>query len=212
MDYVHLHLVIPPKYLVSMVVETLKSVILWRLKETFAHGAPNRLQQRFVAAAPNRIWAGDLTAIPTHAGWMYLAVVLDLYSRRVIGLGHESTSGSAGGADGVADGPHPSMPTTGADSSQRSGGTYTSGAYQRLMRQAGLAASMSHRGNCYANAGVESFFSTLKNELVHDQDFWAREEAQAAVFEFIEVFYNRQRVHQTLGYISLVQCEAAYVP
>ena len=71
---------------------------------------------------------------------------------------------------------------------------------------------MSRKGNCYDNAVAESFFSTLKNELVHDQDFWSREEAQAAVFEFIEVFYNRQRLHQTLGYMSPVQYEAAYVP
>jgi putative transposase len=92
------------------------------------------------------------------------------------------------------------------------GATYTSGAYQQLISQAGLVASMSRKGNCYDNAVVEIFFSTLKNELVHDQDFLTREEARAAVFEFIEVFYNRQRLHQTLGYLSPVQYEATRVP
>lgn len=92
------------------------------------------------------------------------------------------------------------------------GATYTSLAYQRQLTQTGLVASMSRKGNCYDNAVVESFFSTLKNELVHDQDFWTHEAAQSAVFEFIEVFYNRQRLHQTMGYVSPVQFEAAHVP
>ena len=92
------------------------------------------------------------------------------------------------------------------------GATYTSGAYQRQLEQNGLLASMSRKGNCYDNAVVESFFSTLKNELVHERDYHTREEAQAEVFEFIEVFYNRQRLHQTLGYVSPVESEAARVP
>jgi transposase InsO family protein len=85
-------------------------------------------------------------------------------------------------------------------------------AYQRRLVQTGLVASMSRKGNCYDNAVVESFFSTLKNELVHERDYRTREEAQAEVFEFIEVFYNRQRLHQTLGYVSPVQFEATSVP
>src|SRR5712692_5504441 len=158
----------------------------------FAPPAPNRLQQVFVAPAPNRIWAGDLTAIATRAGWVYLAVILDLYSRRVIGWAMSPRPGLIHHTD--------------------QGATYTSVAYQRQLVQTGLVASMSRKGNCYDNAVVESFFSTLKNELVHERDYHTREEAQAEVFEFIEVFYNRQRLHQTLGYVSPVQFEAARVP
>jgi len=87
------------------------------------------------------------------------------------------------------------------------GALYTSVAYQRLVEQTGLVASMSRKGNCYDNAVVESFFSTLKNELVHERDYHTRDDARAEVFEFIEVFYNRQRLHQTLGYVSPVQFE-----
>ena len=92
------------------------------------------------------------------------------------------------------------------------GALYTSVAYQHVLTQYGVRASMSRKGNCYDNAVVESFFSTLKNELVHERDYHSREEAQAEIFEFIEVFYNRQRLHQTLGYVSPVQFEAAHVP
>lgn len=91
------------------------------------------------------------------------------------------------------------------------GALYTSVAYQRLLAQRKVMASMSRKGNCFDNAVVESFFSTLKNELVHDEVFHTRQDAQAAVFEFIEVFYNRQRLHQTLGYVSPIQFEAPRV-
>jgi putative transposase len=178
----------------------------------FAPPAPNRLHQRFVAAVPNRIWAGDLTAIATRAGWVYLAVLLDLYSRRVIGwaMSHKPDQHLALTALRMA--LTHRRPRPGLIHHTDQGATYTSLAYQRQLTQTGLVASMSRKGNCYDNAVVESFFSTLKNELVHDQDFVTREEAQAAVFEFIEVFYNRQRLHQTLGYVSPVQFEAIHVP
>lgn len=178
----------------------------------FAPPAPNRLQQVFVAPAPNRIWAGDLTAIATRAGWVYLAVILDLYSRCVIGwaMSHKPDQQVALTALQMA--LTRRRPRPGLIHHSDQGATYTSGAYQRLVSQAGLVASMSRKGNCYDNAVVESFFSTLKNELVHDQDFLTREEAQAAMFEFIEVFYNRQRLHQTLDYVSPAQFEALHVP
>ena len=178
----------------------------------FAPPAPNRLHQQFVAAAPNRIWAGDLTAIATRAGWVYLAVILDLYSRRVIGWAMSRKPDQHVAVTALQMALTHRRPQPGVIHHTDQGATYTSLAYQRQLRQAGLVASMSRKGNCYDNAVVESFFSTLKNELVHDQDFWTREAAQAAVFEFIEVFYNRQRLHQTLGYVSPVQFEAAHVP
>ena len=173
----------------------------------FAPPAPNRLQQVFAASAANRIWAGDLTAIATRAGWLYLAVLLDLYSRRVIGwaMSAKPDQQVALQALRMALGQRRLQPGLIHHTDQ--GGLYTSVAYQRLVAQTGLVASMSRKGNCYDNAVVESFFSTLKNELVHDRDYHTRDEARADVFEFIEVFYNRQRLHQTLGYVSPVQFE-----
>jgi putative transposase len=178
----------------------------------FAPPAPNRLQQVFVATAPNRIWAGDLTAIATRAGWVYLAVILDLYSRRVIGWAMSPRPDQHVALTALQMAMTHRRPRPGLIHHTDQGATYTSVAYQRQLVQTGLVASMSRKGNCYDNAVVESFFSTLKNELVHERDYHTREEAQAEVFEFIEVFYNRQRLHQTLGYVSPVQFEAARVP
>jgi putative transposase len=177
----------------------------------FAPPAPNRLQQVFVAPAPNRIWAGDLTAIATRAGWVYLAVILDLYSRRVIGWAMSPRPDQHVALTALQMAMTHRRPRPGLIHHTDQGATYTSVAYQRQLVQTGLVASMSRKGNCYDNAVVESFFSTLKNELVHERDYHTREEAQAEVFEFIEVFYNRQRLHQTLGYVSPVQFEAARV-
>lgn len=178
----------------------------------FAPPAPNRLQQVFVAPAANRIWAGDLTAIATRAGWVYLAVILDLYSRRVIGWAMSPRPDQHVALTALQMALTHRRPRPGLIHHTDQGATYTSVAYQRHLVQTGLVASMSRKGNCYDNAVVESFFSTLKNELVHERDYHTREEAQAEVFEFIEVFYNRQRLHQTLGYVSPVQFEAARVP
>ena len=178
----------------------------------FAPPAPNRLQQVFVAPAPNRVWAGDLTAIATRAGWVYLAVILDLYSRRVIGWAMSPRPDQHVALTALQMAMTHRCPRPGLIHHTDQGATYTSVAYQRQLVQTGLVASMSRKGNCYDNAVVESFFSTLKNELVHERDYHTREEAQAEVFEFIEVFYNRQRLHQTLGYVSPVQFEAARVP
>jgi len=178
----------------------------------FAPPAPNRLQQVFVAPAANRIWAGDLTAIATRAGWVYLAVILDLYSRRVIGWAMSPRPDQYVALTALQMALTHRRPRPGLIHHTDQGATYTSAAYQRRLVQTGLVASMSRKGNCYDNAVVESFFSTLKNDLVHEQDYHTREEAQAEVFEFIEVFYNRQRLHQTLGYVSPVQFEASRVP
>ena len=178
----------------------------------FAPPAPNRLQQRFLAVAPNQIWAGDLTAIATRAGWLYLAVLVDLYSRRVIGWAMSAKPDQHVALQALRMAVAQRRPQPGLIHHSDQGALYTSGAYQRLVAQHGLLASMSRKGNCYDNAVVESFFSTLKNELVHEQVFHTRDQAQAAVFEFIEVFYNRQRLHQTLGYVSPMQFEERSVP
>ena len=181
-------------------------------RHEFAPPAPNRLQQVFVAPAVNRIWAGDLTAIATRAGWLYLAVVLDLYSRRVIGWAMSAKPDQHVALQALQMALGQRCPRPGLIHHSDQGALYTSVAYQRLLAQRGVIASMSHKGNCFDNAVVESFFSTLKNELVHEQRFHTREDAQAAVFEFIEAFYNRQRLHQTLGYVSPMQFEARRLP
>lgn len=173
----------------------------------FAPAASNRLQQIFAAPAANRIWVGDLTAIATRSGWLYLAVLLDLYSRRVIGwaMGAKPDQQLAIAALRMALGAR--RPPQGLIHHTDQGATYTSVAYQQQLTEHGIAASMSWKGNCYDNAVAESFFSTLKNELVHERDYHTREDARAEIFEFIEVFYNRQRLHQTLGYVSPEQFE-----
>jgi transposase InsO family protein len=181
-------------------------------RHEFAPPAPNRLQQVFVAPAVNRIWAGDLTAIATRAGWLYLAVLLDLYSRRVIGWAMSAKPDQQVALQALHMALAHRRPQPGLIHHTDQGALYTSVAYRRLLAQQGLIPSMSRKGNCFDNAVVGSFFSTLKNELIHDRNFHTREEAQAAVFEFIEAFYNRQRLHQTLGYVSPVQFEAAHVP
>jgi len=174
----------------------------------FAPPAPNRLEQIFVAPAANRIWAGDLTAIATRAGWLYLAVLLDLYSRRVIGWAMSVKPDQQVALGALHMALQQRRPASGLIHHTDQGALYTSVAYRQLVAQAGLLASMSRKGNCYDNAVVESFFSTLKNELVHDRDYHTQDEARAEVFEFIEVFYNRQRLHQALGYVSPEQFEA----
>lgn len=181
-------------------------------RHEFVPPAPNRLQRLFVAPAVNRIWAGDLTAIATRAGWLYLAVVLDLYSRRVIGWAMSAKPDQHVALQALHMALAHRHPRSGLIHHSDQGALYTSVAYQRVLAQRGVISSMSRKGNCLDNAVVESFFSTLKNELVHEQRFDSHDQAHAAVFEFIEVFYNRQRLHQTLGYVSPLQFEARRLP
>lgn len=167
-------------------------------------------RHEFTPPAPNRIWVGDLTATPTRGGWLYLAVVLDLYLGRIIGWAMSLRLEQQVALMARCRRPSPiDAHDRGWPIYSDQGATYTSGTYQRLMNRRDLIVSMSWKGNSYDNVVVESVFWTLKNELVHDQPFWSREEAQAAVFECIAVFLNRQRIHQALGYISLVQYGAA---
>jgi putative transposase len=173
----------------------------------FVPPAPNRLHQIFAAPAVNRIWVGDLTAIATRSGWLYLAVLLDLYSRRVIGWAMSAKPDQHLAIEALQMALVSRRPHQGLIHHTDQGATYTSVAYQHRLAEYGIAASMSRKGNCYDNAVAESFFSTLKNDLVHERDYQTREEARAEIFEFIEVFYNRQRLHQTLGYVSPEQFE-----
>jgi len=171
--------------------------------------APNLLNQHFGVESPDRAWAADITYIPLSTGWGYLAVILDLYSRKVIGwsladhLRTELIDQALVGALGAR------MPEQGCVHHSDRGCQYASSSYRDRCESNGLTVSMSRRGNCYDNAVVESFFGTLKQELVHDARWTSLEQARAELHEYIEVFYNRQRLHSALGYRTPVEVERA---
>lgn len=169
--------------------------------------APNLVQRQFSVSEPNRIWVGDMTFIRTRAGFLYLAVLLDLFARKVVGWSMHDRPNLEVALRALDMALEQRRPTPGLVHHTDQGPLYSAYAYRERMRAHGLVPSMSGRGNCYDNAVAESFFSTLKNELVHHCDFASREAARAAIFDYIEVFYNRQRKHQTLGYLSPAQFE-----
>jgi putative transposase len=163
--------------------------------------APNLLKRQFTRKKPNQAWAGDITYLPTAEGWLFLAVILDLFSRRVIGwaLGPRNDRALALSALEMA---RANRETTGVLHHSDRGVQYASDDYRAALKAAGMTASMSRVGNCWDNAVVESFFATLKTELPIDRAFKSRADARAAVFRYIECFYNRRRRHSSLGYIS----------
>lgn len=169
--------------------------------------APNLLDRHFAVSAPNRVWVGDITFIPTREGWLYLAVLLDLYSRRVVGWAMSEKMNRALVIDALTMAIEHRRPRPGLIHHTDQGIVYGACAYRGILTQHGMTASMSRKGNCYDNAVAESFFSNLKNELTWHCSFRRRDEARAAIFEYIEVFYNRQRLHQTLDYVSPVRYE-----
>jgi len=172
-----------------------------------APAAPNLVQRQFHASKRDRIWVGDMTFIRTRAGFLHLAVLLDLYSRRVVGwaMGERPNLLLAMNALDMA--LLARLPQAGLIHHTDQGPLYSAYAYRERLNANGLNSSMSAKGNAYDNAVAESFFSNLKNELVHHCDFHTREQARAAIFDYIEIFYNRQRRHQTLGYVSPMQFE-----
>ncbi len=169
--------------------------------------ADNLLDRQFDPAAPNEAWVADITFIPTREGWLYLAVVEDLYSRMVVGwaMGPRMTSRLVVDALGMA--VQRRLPGAELLAHSDRGSQYASEHYQRLLARHGITCSMSRRADCWDNAPMESFFASLKKELVHHEDYRTREEAQASIFEYIEVFYNRQRRHSKLGYKSPAEYE-----
>ena len=157
---------------------------------------------------PNRVWAGDITYVWTAEGWLYLAVVLDLYSRRVIAWGMSSRLTQDLATTALTMAVAHRRTAEGVLHHTDRGSQYAATTYRELLASYGLTASMSRRGNCWDNAVVESFFHTLKTELVHHRSYQTREEARQEIFEWIEVFYNRTRRHSTLGYRSPAEFEA----
>jgi putative transposase len=164
--------------------------------------AENLLDRQFDPGSPNEAWVADITYIPTREGWLYLAAVEDLYSRMVVGWSMADNMESRLVVDALQMAVQRRLPDEGLLAHSDRGSQYASEHYQRLLAQHGIACSMSRRADCWDNAPMESFFASLKKELVHDADFATRAEARAALFEYIEVFYNGQRRHSSLGHLS----------
>jgi transposase InsO family protein len=170
--------------------------------------APNRLERDFEASAPDRKWACDLTYIWTEQGWLYLSVVIDLFSRKVVGWSMSDDLRAAGVAEALEMAVKRRRPGAGLLHHSDRGVQYACELYRGLLAEHGIECSMSRPGNCYDNACVESFFGTLKSELVHRERYRTRAQARASVFEWIECWYNRRRRHSSLGYMSPEAFEA----
>jgi putative transposase len=179
--------------------------------------APNLVARNFAAPAPNRLWLGDITYVPTQEGWLYLAVLLDAHSRRVVGWAMADHLRTGLALDALAMALARRRPAAGLMHHTDRGCQYTAAAYQAALAARGLVCSMSRAGQCLDNAMAESFFATLKGELIDAQIWPTRAVARTAIFEWIEVFYNRQRDHSALAYqppaafedVLLLSCPAA---
>jgi len=172
--------------------------------------APNLINRNFQVDEPDRVWVGDVTFIPTREGFLYLAVLIDLYARRVVGWSMSTHNDSLLLEAALEMALKTRDPKPGLIHHSDRGRTYASRVYRKELAKASVVQSMSRKGDCWDNAVAESFFATLEFELIENQVFESRTFARGAIFEFIEVFYNRQRAHETLGYKTPEQVERAY--
>jgi len=173
--------------------------------------APNRLNRCFQVTKPNRVWVGDVTYIATRNGWLYLAILLDLYSRKIIGWSMSNKNNKQLVLNALDMAMERRRPQSEVLHHTDRGSIYGSDDYRNKLIASGLLPSMSRKGDCYDNAVAESFFSTLKNELIFGQKFISRDHARSEIFKFVEIFYNRQRLHQTLNYITPEMMESKVV-
>jgi putative transposase len=171
--------------------------------------AANVLDREFDPSGPNEKWVTDITYIPTREGWLYLAAVEDLYSRMVVGWSMADHMESRLVVDAMEMAVARRLPGEDLLAHSDRGSQYASEHYQRLLSKHGIECSMSGVGQCWDNAPMESFFATLKKELVHDEDYQTRTQARASIFEYIETFYNPKRLHSALGYVSPADYERA---
>ena len=170
--------------------------------------APNLLARQFQVAAANRVWVADITYVATGEGWLYLAAVLDLHSRRIVGWSMDERMTRQLVIDALNAAVARRQPAPGLLHHSDRGSQYASHDYQALLKRHGMQPSMSGKGNCWDNAVMESFFHTLKTELTYHQRYATRRQARAAIFEYIEAFYNRRRRHSFLGYLSPAEFES----
>jgi putative transposase len=171
--------------------------------------ADNVLDRHFEATAPNEKWTADITYIRTGEGWLYLAVVEDLYSRMVVGWSMADRMTSRLVVDALDMAVRRRLPAEGLLAHSDRGSQYASDHYQRLLAKHDIACSMSRVAQCWDNAPMESFFATLKKELIHHEDYQSRAEARTSIVEYIELFYNAKRRHSSLGYVSPAEYEQA---
>ena len=194
----------------GLVARTRRRSVATTVSDDSAHvPATNMLKRQFVATAPNQIWVADITYIPTREGWVYLAVVLDLFARRVVGWAIQATLDQTLTGAALAMAIHQRQPPAGLMHHSDRGSQYTSAAYQGMLMRIGATVSMSRRGNCWDNAVMESFFATLKSEI-GTRVFPNHVAARSALFAYMEGFYNRQRRHSYLGYATPLQAELAW--
>lgn len=169
--------------------------------------AENVLNRDFTPSSANESWAGDITYIWTREGWLYLAVIIDLFSRKVVGWAMEKTMSRELVLDALRMAVRSREPSAGLVCHSDRGSQYASGDYQQLLQTYEMICSMSRRGDCWDNSVVESFFGSLKQEHVFFCDYSSRDEARRSIFEWIEGFYNCERLHSTLGYLSPMEYE-----
>jgi putative transposase len=170
--------------------------------------AANLLDQNFVANRPDQVWLADITYIPTGEGWLYLAVILDLFTRKVVGWAMREHMPAELTIAALTMAIQRRRPGAGLIHHSDRGSQYAAGDYRRMLQTAAIVQSMSRKGNCWDNAPMESFFGTLKTELVHQRDYPDRDAARRDLFAYIEGYYNRQRIHSAIGYITPEQAEA----
>jgi putative transposase len=171
--------------------------------------AENVVNRNFTPSRKNETWTADITYIATAEGWLYLAAVEDLHSRKIVGWSLSERIDSRLVVDALEMAMQRELPGEGLIAHSDRGVQYASEHYQTLLRKHGVTCSMSRKGNCWDNAPMESFFATLKKELVHHETYRTREEARRSLFEYIEVFYNRVRRHSSLGFMSPAEFEQA---
>jgi putative transposase len=171
--------------------------------------APNRLDRQFTQARPDRVWVSDITYVPTDEGWLYLAAVLDLCSRKVVGWSMAEHLEASLVIEALEMALARRSPQPGLLVHSDRGVQYACDAFQGLLSRHRMSCSMSRKGNCYDNAVNESFFGTLKTELIHHEHYVTRAQARASIFEYVEVFYNRRRLHSSIGYQSPEAFEAS---
>ena len=169
--------------------------------------APNLINRNFTAVEPNQVWLADITYIETAEGWLYLAAVMDLFSRKIVGWAMRDHLRTELASTALAMAITRQRPATGLIHHSDRGVQYAAHDYRTRLRSAGIQASMSRKADCYDNAPMESFFHTLKTELVYHRKYATRAEAQLDIFAYIEGFYNRTRLHSSIGYISPIEME-----